>query len=173
VAILAPAPLKPAHEVDDFASTHPELADWLRRRARDNEEDRGSRCFVVCVGRRVVGYYALAAGSIERAQAPGRLRRNMPNPIPAIVLGRLAVDSAWHGQGLGADLLQDAVLRALRASHEIGARALLCHAIDASAKAFYLHHGFVESTFDPMMVMLDLKKVEAALIDDLLVDGIE
>jgi hypothetical protein len=87
VAILAPAPLKSGHEVDDFASTHPELADWLRRRARDNEEDRGSRCFVVCVGRRVIGYYALAAGSIERAQAPGRLRRNMPDPIPVIVLG--------------------------------------------------------------------------------------
>jgi GNAT superfamily N-acetyltransferase len=96
-------------------------------------------------------------------QAPGRLRRNMPDPIPAIVW----VDSAWHGQGLGADLLQDAVLRVLRASCEIGARTLLCHAIDASAKAFYLHHGFVESTFDPMIVMLDLKKVEAALIDDL------
>jgi GNAT superfamily N-acetyltransferase len=100
-------------------------------------------------------------------QAPGRLRRNMPDPIPAIVLGRLAVDSAWHGQGLGADLLQDAVLRVLRASCEIGARTLLCHAIDASAKAFYLHHGFVESTFDPMIVMLDLKKVEATLVGDL------
>lgn len=167
MAILAPAPLKPEHEVDDFASPHPELADWLRRRARDNEGDRGSRCFVACEGQRVIGYYALAAGSIERTQAPGRLRRNMPDPIPVIVLGRLAVDSAWHGQGLGADLLQDAVLRALRASREIGARALLCHAIDTSAKAFYLHHGFVESTFDPMIVMLDLKKAEAALIDDL------
>jgi GNAT superfamily N-acetyltransferase len=166
VAISAPAPLKPGHEVDDFASTHPELADWLRRRACNNEEDRGSRCFVACAGQRVIGYYALAAGNIERAQAPGRLRRNMPDPIPAIVLGRLAVDSVWRGQGLGADLLQDAVLRALRASREIGARVILCHAIDASAGAFYLHHGFIESTFDPMMVMLDLKKVEAALIDD-------
>lgn len=167
MAILAPAPLKPKHEVDDFASPHPELVDWLRRRARDNEEDRGSRCFVAFEGQRVIGYYALAAGSIERAQAPGRLRRNIPDPTSVIVLGRLAVDSAWHGQGLGADLLQDAVLRALRASREIGARALLCHAIDTSAKAFYLHHGFVESTFDPMIVMLDLKKAEAALIDDL------
>jgi len=90
----------------------------------------------------------------------------MPDPIPAIVLGRLAVDTRWQGQGLGADLLQDAVLRALRGSREIGARVLLCHAIDASATAFYLHHGFVESTFDSMMVMLDLKKVETLMIDD-------
>ncbi|MFZ0870110.1 MAG: GNAT family N-acetyltransferase [Rhodanobacter sp.] len=165
MTIHAPAPFKPGHEIEDFISPHPGLADWLRRRARGNEDGQGSRCFVACEGRRVIGYYALAAGSIERAQAPGGLRRNMPDPIPAIVLGRLAVDTRWQGQGLGADLLQDAVWRALRASREIGARVLLCHAIDASATAFYLHHGFVESTFDSMTVMLDLKKVETLMID--------
>ena len=93
------------------------------------------------------------------------MRRVLQRVVLAVELAVL--DSAWRGQGLGADLLQDAVLRALRASHEIGARALLCHAIDASARGFYLHHGFIESTFDPMMVMLDLKKVEATLVDDL------
>jgi len=166
VTIHAPTPFKPGHEIEDFISPHPELADWLRRRARGNEDAQGSRCFVAREGQRVIGYYALAAGSVERTQAPGGLRRNMPDPIPAIVLGRLAVDTRWQGQGLGADLLQDAVLRALRGSREIGARVLLCHAIDASATAFYLHHGFVESTFDSMMVMLDLKKVETLMIDD-------
>jgi GNAT superfamily N-acetyltransferase len=167
VTIHAPTPFKPGHEIEDFISPHPELAEWLRRRARGNEDAQGSRCFVACEGQRVIGYYALAAGSVERAQASGGLRRNMPDPIPAIVLGRLAVDTRWQGQGLGADLLQDAVLRAFRASREIGARVLLCHAIDASATAFYLHQGFVESTFDPMMVMLDLKKVETLMIDDI------
>jgi len=166
VTIHAPAPFKPGHEVDDFISPHPELADWLRRRARGNEDGHRSRCFVACEGQRVIGYYALAAGSIERTHALGGMRRNMPDPIPAIVLGRLAVDSCWQGQGFGADLLQDVVLRALRASREIGARVLLCHAVDASAMAFYLHHGFVESTFDPMTVMLDLKKVETFMIYD-------
>lgn len=87
----------------------------------------------------------------------------MPDPVPAIVLGRLAVDRAWQGHGLGADLLHDAVLRTLRAAREIGARVLLCHAIDAGTQRFYLHHGFVESTFDPLVVMLDLKQAEAML----------
>jgi GNAT superfamily N-acetyltransferase len=159
VAILPPEPLAAAHDVSKFECGHLELADWLHRRARGNEAAQGSRCFVVCEARRVIGFYALAAGSIARTRAPGSVRRNMPEPIPAIVLGRLAVDSNWQGQGLGADLLRDAVLRALRAAREIGARVLLCHAIDANAKAFYLRHGFVESTFDPLTVMLDLKKV--------------
>jgi len=119
----------------------------------------------VCEGKRVVGFYALAAGSVQRTHAHGAVRRNMPDPIPAIVLGRLAVDRTWQGQGLGADLLHDAVLRALRASREIGARVLLCHAIDEDARRFYLHHGFVESTFDPLTVMLDLRQAEAALKD--------
>ncbi|MEO6968570.1 MAG: GNAT family N-acetyltransferase [Rhodanobacteraceae bacterium] len=160
MAIAPPEPLAASHDVSVFHCGHPELAGWLRRRARDNEDAQGSRCFVVCEARRVIGFYALAAGSIGRAQALGSVRRNMPEPIPAIMLGRLAVDSNWQGRGLGADLLQDAVLRALRASREIGARVLLCHAIDAKAKAFYLWHGFAESTFDPLTVVLDLKKVK-------------
>lgn len=163
MAIAAPVALAPDHDCSAFDCGHAELGDWLRRRARANEDAQGSRCFVVCEDMRVIGYYALAAGSVQRAQASGAVRRNMPEPIPAIVLGRLAVDSAWQGRGLGADLLQDAVLRALRASREIGARVLLCHAIDAKAKTFYLRYGFVESIFDPLTLMLDLKKVEAAL----------
>ncbi len=163
MALAAPVALALHHDCSAFDCGHAELADWLRRRAQGNEAARGSRCFVVCEGKRVVGFYALAAGSVQREHAHGAVRRNMPDPIPAIVLGRLAVDSAWQGQGLGADLLHDAVLRALRASREIGARVLLCHAIDERACLFYLHHGFVESTFDSLTVMLDLRKVEAAL----------
>ncbi|MGH8112653.1 MAG: GNAT family N-acetyltransferase [Rhodanobacteraceae bacterium] len=159
MAISRPQPLAAAHDVSAFDCGHPELADWLRRRAHSNEVARGSRCFVVCEARRVIGFHALAAGSIERAQVPGASRRDMPEPLPAILLGRLAIDSKWQGQGLGADLFRDAVLRASRAPREIAARVLLCHAIDAKAKVSYLHHGFVESTFDPLTLMLDLEKV--------------
>jgi GNAT superfamily N-acetyltransferase len=105
----------------------------------------------------VVGYYALAAGSLAALAAPARLRRNMPDPLPLMVLGRLAVDSAWTGRGIGSGLLKDAVLRSLRAAELIGVRALLCHALDQQAKAFYLKHGFVESPLDPLTVLLALK----------------
>jgi GNAT superfamily N-acetyltransferase len=163
VALAAPVALAPHHDCSAFDCGHAELADWLHRRAQGNEAVRGSRCFVMCEGKGVVGFYALAAGSVQRAHAQGSVRRNMPDPVPAIVLGRLAVDRSCQGQGLGADLLHDAVLRALRASREIGARVLLCHAIDEDARRFYLHHGFVESRFDPLTMMLDLRKAQAAL----------
>ena len=104
----------------------------------------------------MVGYYALAAGSIAAEATPGRLRRKMPDPLPVIVLGRLAVHSDWSGRGIGSGLLKDAVLRSLQAAELIGVRALLCHAIDNEAKAFYLKHGFVESPLDPLTVLVGL-----------------
>lgn len=159
MSLSAPVPLDDSHALDDFRCAEPELEQWLKRRALRNQREGASRTFVVCEGRRVVGYYALAAGSVLHAQAPGAVRRNMPEPIPVIVLGRLAVHPDWSGQGLGSGLLKDAVLRSLRLSEELGVRALLCHAINEGAKAFSLHHGFVESPLDPLTVMLSLGKV--------------
>jgi GNAT superfamily N-acetyltransferase len=161
--LTAPAPLAPHHDCSTFDCGNAELSQWLRQHAQDSQAVRGSRCFVACDGNRVAGFYALAAGSVERRNARGSIRRNMPDPVPAVLLGRLAVDRSWQGRGLGADLLQDATLRALRAAQEIGARVLLCHAIDEKAHQFYLRHGFVESTFDPLTIMLDLRQAEATL----------
>jgi len=110
-----------------------------------------------------VGFYALAAGSVEHATAAKPLKRNMPKPIPAIILGRLAVDSEYQGQGIGAGLLQDAIYRALNVAQDIGARILLCHAIDENARKFYLKHGFLESPVEDLTVMLDLAKVPPLL----------
>jgi len=104
-------------------------------------------------GRRLL---RVAAGSVSQADAPGRIRRNMPDPIPVIVLGRLAVHADWVGQGIGQGLLKDAVLRSLQACEQIGARALLCHAIDDAAKAFYAKHGFIKSPIHDMTLMLPL-----------------
>jgi GNAT superfamily N-acetyltransferase len=112
---------------------------------------------VVCVRQVVVAYYALSAGSIATLSAPGRIRRNVPDPIPVIVLGRLAVDAKWAGKGLGAGLLKDALMRSLQASELVGARALLCHAIDETAKRFYVHHGFIESPVHPMTLLVPLR----------------
>ena len=158
-SLSPPAPLADAHRLDGFRCMEPALEAWLKQRAWQNQQNGASRCFVVCAGEQVVGYSALAAGAASHDQAPGNVRRNMPDPIPMIVLGRLAAHAEWTGQGIGAGLLKDAVLRALRLSTEMGIRALLCHSVNEEAKRFYLHHGFVVSPIEPLTVMLNLAKV--------------
>lgn len=158
--LRAPEPLGEHHALDDFACVEASLADWLRKRARKNAEQGASRTYVVCADNEVVGFYALSAGAVATGQAPGPMRRNMPDPIPVILLGRLAVHEQWSGMGIGSGLLKDAILRSLAAAQAIGARALLCHAISEPAKRFYLHHGFVESPIDPITLMLDLTKLQ-------------
>lgn len=111
----------------------------------------------------MVSYYALATGSILRQQAPGKIKREMPEPIPVMVLGRLVVDHKWQGSGLGSGLLRDAVLRTYNVSKQVGVRALLVHALSEDAKAFYLHHGFMKSPLDPMTLMLNLQDIHRAL----------
>jgi predicted N-acetyltransferase YhbS len=139
------------------------LDEWLKRRARRNEAEGASRTFVACAGRRVVGYYSLAAGSILHAEATGKVRRNMPDPVPALLLGRLAVDRSWHGKGLGGDLLQDAVLRAVGAAETVGVRALLVHAMSEQAKAFYERHGFRPSAIEPSTLMITIQEAKRML----------
>ncbi|MDP7641123.1 MAG: GNAT family N-acetyltransferase [Alphaproteobacteria bacterium] len=133
------------------------MDDWLRERAAKNESLGASRTYVVCDGALVVGYYCLASGSVERMRSPGKLRRNMPDPIPVIMLGRLAVDRTWQGAGLGSALLKDAILRTLKAANIVGMRALLVNALDERAAQFYRHNGFLEPPFDPLVLMLPLK----------------
>jgi len=158
-AISEPAPLAEVHRLDSFRCSKPELEFWLKQRARRNQLEGASRTFVVCADNEVVGYYALCAGAVLHETVPGNIRRNMPEPIPVAVLGRLAVHSDWNGQGVGAGLLKDAVLRTAKLAEEMGIRALLCHAIDESAKEFYLHHGFIESPIEPLTVMLNIARL--------------
>lgn len=146
------------HDVSKFDSGEAALDDWLRRRALHNEGSGTSRTYVVCIGRKVVGYYALSTGAIAHAHAPGRIRRNMPDPIPVIVLGRLAVDKSLHGKGVGTGLLRDAVLRIVQAAEIAGVRAILIHAISETAKRFYEKYGFAASPIDPMTVMITISE---------------
>jgi GNAT superfamily N-acetyltransferase len=161
--IGAPEHLGPDHELAAFDSGVPVLDDWLKRRALVNEELGASRTYVVTAGGRVVGYYALATGGVARAAVTGRVRRNMPDPVPVMVLGRLAVDRAYQGRGLGEGLLRDAVLRTLQAAQLGGIRAILVHAISEEAKRFYERHGFVASPIDPMTLMIAVVDAENAL----------
>lgn len=156
-ALGAPTPLTATHETSQFVCRHSVLSTWLAKRALANGVGGAARTYVLCASdQRVVAYYALAAGSVETQAAPSRLRRDMPDPLPVIVLGRLAVHTDWAGRGIGAALLRDAVMRAVQAAELIGVRAMLCHAIDDEAKTFYLKHGFAESPTDPLTVMLGL-----------------
>lgn len=157
VTYSAPAPLSELHRLEDFSCTEASLEAWLKRTARKNHLRGASRVFVVTDATgAVAGYYALSAGSVARALVPGAVRRNMPEPIPVAVLGRLAVHSAHAGRGLGHGLLKDAVCRTQRLAEDLGIRAMLCHAIDERARAFYLHHGFLVSPIEPLTLMLPL-----------------
>jgi GNAT superfamily N-acetyltransferase len=155
--LSAPALLAETHDIDLFQSGNDSLDQWLRRRARANQVTGASRTYVVAQDARVVGYYCLSSGALHSADAPGAIRRNMPDPIPMAVLGRLAVDQNWQGKGLGAALLQDAVLRAGQAAAIVGIRGVLVHAISDEAKAFYEHYGFGASPNNPMTLVLSLK----------------
>jgi GNAT superfamily N-acetyltransferase len=149
-----PERLSAEHNLSGFDAGEPTLDDWLRRRAFQNEESAASRTYVMRFGARVAAYYTLAVGAIAHAQAPGRIRRNMPDPVPAMVLGRLAVDKTFQGSGIGTGLLRDAVLRTVQAADIAGIRVILVHAISTIAKRFYERYGFVASPVDPLTVMI-------------------
>jgi len=155
-----PVLLTQAHDSRSFDSGEPVLDDWLRHRAWRNLQLAASRTYVACpVGSgRIVGYYALSMGQILAAETTGAMRRNMPKHIPAVVLGRLAIDKAWQGKGLGRALLSDAVHRAIRAGREVSARLVLIHAISPAAEAIYVRHGFTRLPVDAPTRALDLRK---------------
>jgi GNAT superfamily N-acetyltransferase len=155
--LSSPILLATDHQLDDFACNVDSLNDWLKKRAYQNQLSGASRTYVVLDGKRVVGYYCLASGALELNDAPIQVRRNMPNPIPVAILGRLAVDKSFQGKGLGVALLQDAVVRTAQAGGILGIRGLLVHALSIEAKAFYEHHGFVASPTQPMTLILSLK----------------
>ena len=124
------------HDVAPFCCGIPSLDDWLQKRALKNQGSNASRTFVICKNRRVIGYYALATGSVERLIAPGAIARNMPEPIPLIVLGRLAIDARYQRQRLGGALLKDAMLRTLSIAQNVGVRGLLVHSISKRQNSF-------------------------------------
>ena len=157
-----PEPLGASHRLDDFECGEAVLDDWLKRRASANQSSGASRTFVVTDQDGLVrGYYAMAAGAVSHQLATSGVRRNMPDPVPVMVLARLAVDRRMQGQHLGASLLQDAVNRAVAVSHNAGVRALLVHALHEQAKQFYEHYGFKPSPTHPMTLMLRLSSVKA------------
>ena len=158
----APEPLAANHALERFESGAITLDQWLKRRAAANQASGASRTYVVCEADQVVGYYALASHAVAAVAATGRVRRNMPDPVPVVVLGRLAVARSHQGQGLGRALFHDAARRVTFAAETIGIRALLVHALSEEAKAFYLRLGLDPSPLDPMTLMVTVADLRSA-----------
>ncbi len=163
LVLRPPVPLTAEHVLDEFACGEPTLDEWLKKRALRNQASGASRCFVIAEGRAVVGYYCLSAGAITHVAAPKAMRRNMPDPLPIVLLGRLAIDHRHHNQGLGQALLRDAMLRAVHIASDTGVFAVLVHALSDAAKRFYLSRGFVESPLQPMTLIMTLATIRAIL----------
>jgi GNAT superfamily N-acetyltransferase len=159
VPLSRPEPLSDIHDFADFSSGVASLDDWLRRRARPNQISGASRTFVVAEDDNVLGYYVLASGGIAVTHSVGRFHRYMPDPIPVVVLGRLAVDRSWQGRGLGRALFRDCALRVAHAADTIGIRGIVVYAISEEAKAFYTSVGFDPSPVEPMTLMVTLADI--------------
>jgi GNAT superfamily N-acetyltransferase len=158
-----PRPIRGDDDVTAFDCGETSLNRYLRTRALANDATGASRCFVTCRDGRVVGFYALASAAVRRNSAPGRVRQNMPDPIPVILLSRLAVDSEDQGSGLGKHLLRDAITRVVQAAEVIGIRAMLVHALHDQARSFYRHFDFEPSTTDRMHLLLLIQDARALL----------
>lgn len=157
IRLNPPEKLNSSHQVDSFDCGNDQLNNWLKQRALKNEFQGASRTYVLSVENAVVAYYCLANGAIAQTISTGKVRRNMPDPIPVMIIGRLAVDLNWQGQSIGRGLLRDAILRTLQASEIAGIRAILVEAISEGAKQFYERSGFTVSPLAPMTLMITLK----------------
>lgn len=163
--LSAPVKLESAHDVSGFDCGAADLTVWLQRWALVNQRSGNASVYVACRGERVLGYYALATGGVEKERAPGAIKKGgAPNQVPCLLLARLAVDKTEQGAGIGKALLVDAVRRAVRGSDEFGIRAMLIHAHDETARDWYLHQGeFVPSPMDPLHLFLLLKHARRLL----------
>ena len=163
--LSAPTPITTEHDIKSFNSGEVSLNNWLQKRALKNQATGASRCFVTCNDNTVVGYYCLSAGAISHEASPKSMRRNMPDPLPVILLGRLSVDQRYSNQGIGQALLRDAMLRAVNVSKDTGVFAILVHALSEPAKQFYLSRGFIESPLQPMTLMMTLETIRSILAE--------
>jgi GNAT superfamily N-acetyltransferase len=159
LSLTPPRPINQADNTECFDSGVETMDAWLRRRAMANELSGASRTFVVMEGDVIRAYYTLAAACIAPRDTTGRIRRNMPEPIPAVLLGRLAVDRRCQGQGLARALVRDAALRTVVAAQAVAVRCLIVHALSPQAAAFWEHLGFTPALRDPLLLSIGLSDI--------------
>lgn len=165
--LRAPEPLAPRHEVSRFANGgHASLDHWLRERAGPSE-GLSARTYVICPADdpdRVVGYYSISTALEQRGALPSaKLRHGMPERVPLLLIGRLAVDAEWRGRGVGSALLADALRRCLAASEIAGVRGVVAHAIDMTAVEFYERHGFLRSPLGERVMLMPIETVRSLI----------
>lgn len=163
--LAPPVKLDPTHDVSAFDCGVEDLTVWLQRWALVNQRAGNASVYVACRGERLVGYYALATGGVEKEQAPSEIKKGgVPTQVPCLLLARLAVHRAEQNAGIGRALLVDAIRRAVRGSAEFGIRAILIHARDEVARTWYLAQAeFVPSPTDPLHLFLHLKHARRLL----------
>ncbi|OCG75890.1 GCN5 family acetyltransferase [Gilliamella sp. Occ4-3] len=155
--IEAPHLLNEHHDFTSFDCEELSLNEWLKKKSLKNQKSGAYRTFVICDNNKVIGFYCLSTGSIQHRQLTlSRFKRNMPDPIPVIILGRLAIDKNYKAKGLGAALLKDAILRSKEVSKQVGSRALLVHSLTDEANAFYIKFGFVDSGIQERTMLISL-----------------
>jgi GNAT superfamily N-acetyltransferase len=165
--LLAPEPLAARHEVSRFSTgAHLSLDLWLQERAL-RIEGLSARTYVVCPAAepdRVVAYFSISAAVEQRNTLPSaKIRRGMPEKVPLLLIGRLAIDAQWQGRGLGSALLADALRRCLAASQIAGVRGVVAHAIDEAAAAFYERHGFTRSPLGERAMLMPIETVRSVV----------
>lgn len=158
MAFSAPEPLTNQHDASEFDCGDRSLSDWLRRYAKQNARGHNARTYVACDGQVVAGYYCLSASSITKEVAATDAARGAPRQIPAMLIGRLAVDNRYSRQGLGRSLLLDALERVLNISQQAGVRLVLVHPIDEDARRFWRNFGFQPSPLESENVMMLMVK---------------
>lgn len=166
MALSAPEPLNAGHDVSQFSCGKPALDHWLKTRALSNQEKGFTAVMVVHDGGRVVGYYGLAPTAVVATVMPRSIKTGQPpNPVPCLLLGQLASDQGWAGQGIGTGLLAHALVRCVQAAQLIGGRALVVNALDADAASFWERRGFLPSKDDPLVLFRSIADIAKSVIE--------
>lgn len=166
MALSAPEPLNPGHYLSQFSCGKPALDHWLKTRALSNQEKGFTAVMVVHGAGRVVGYYGLAPTAVVPTIMPRSIKTGQPpNPVPCLLLGQLATDQGWAGQGIGTGLLAHALVRCVQAAQLIGGRALVVNAIDLDAASFWERRGFLPSKDDPLVLFRSIADIAKSVIE--------
>lgn len=160
-----PQSISPDHFVEDFDCGEETLNTWLKKKALKNEIENNSRTTVICVENKVVAYYSICTGCVYHKDLSRKYKQNSPDPIPSLVLGRLAVDLEHQGNDLSLDMIQEVYLKAYKLSELVGIKVVVVNALNEKIVNYYKKFGFVPSKTDPLLLLKSLAEIKASYVD--------